>query len=83
MIVREVEGELLILDTGTNRIHQLNPTASLVWELCQSPMRLEDIAARLATAFDVDARTALTDVEGAVSQFRTLGLLDMTDASGA
>ena len=36
VVVREVEGEILLLDTGANLIHQLNETASFVWRRCDA-----------------------------------------------
>jgi hypothetical protein len=32
---REVDGEIILLDTESNLVHQLNKTASLIWRKCQ------------------------------------------------
>ena len=75
MVVREVDGELLVLDTRANRIHQLNSTASLIWRRLREGREPDAIAAELAVEFDVDAVTALRDVTETLSQFRALELL--------
>ena len=36
VISREIDDELLVLDTESNRIHQLNRTAGVIWRLCDA-----------------------------------------------
>lgn len=74
--VRHVEGESVILDRQTGRIHQLNRTASYLWERCDGHATLEDLCAHLLQAFDVEAQTAAADVAAIVRQLQTLHLLD-------
>ena len=73
--VRMVEGETVILDRQGGLIHQLNPTASYIWDRCDGQWTLEDIARQLTEAFDVDAATVRGDVATIVAEFRRLNLL--------
>ena len=73
--VRVVEGETVILDRQGGLIHQLNPTASYIWERCDGRSTLEDIAQQLIEAFDVDAATVRDDIATIVGEFRRLNLL--------
>lgn len=75
LTVREVDGEILVLDTGSNRIHQLNPTASFIWRMCEQGAAPEAIASALAAEFAVDERTALEDVVKTLADLRSLNLL--------
>jgi len=75
LTIREVDGELLVLDTSANRIHQLNRMAALIWQSCDSADSPEDIADRIAAEFDVDREVALADVRRLLEDFRTAGLL--------
>jgi hypothetical protein len=76
MIVREVDGELLILDTTSNQIHQLNETASLVWHMRREGATPQAIAAVLAADFAVDEAQALADVDTTLRRLESLKLLE-------
>ena len=75
MIVREVDGALLILDTASNHIHQLNETASIVWRMRREGAAPKDIAATLATEFAVEEDQALSDVQHLLQRVEWLHLL--------
>jgi hypothetical protein len=74
-MVREIDGEIVVLDTLSNHIHQLNRTASFIWHLCEQEARPEAIAAALGAEFDVDQETALRDVLETLTKLRSLNLL--------
>ncbi|TAK08412.1 PqqD family protein [bacterium] len=74
--VRVVDGETVVLDRQAGLIHQLNQTASFVWDQCDGKSTLEEIANRLAEAFDVDSETAARDVARIVRQAQKLNLLE-------
>ncbi len=60
---REVDGEIFLLDTESNLIHQLNRTASFIWRKCQERASVGEIAEVLAKEFDVEEDETLEDVE--------------------
>jgi len=74
-MVREVDGELLLLDTNSNRIHQLNRTASFIWQRCDDVTSAAELAAELALEFDVEAGQALNDVTETLNTLRSLELV--------
>jgi hypothetical protein len=73
---RHAEGETLILDRVGGVIHQLNPTASKIWELCDGDSSVEEIVAQIVEVFEVDARTASHDTDQSIVNFRSLNLLE-------
>ena len=75
VIFREVDGEILALDTRSNQIHQLNRTASLIWRMCRHGATAEEIAAELVDGFHVDDMTARRDIARTVERLRALNLL--------
>ena len=72
---RSVDLEIVVLDRHNGSIHQLNQTASFVWEQCDGESSLEEIAARMAEAFEVDFSTAMSDVRNMIQQLHDIGLL--------
>lgn len=76
LLVREVGGEVLVLDAEADRVHQLNASASLIWRLHEVGVDAAEIASALAIEFDLDKHTAYTDVKVALEQFRALKLID-------
>jgi hypothetical protein len=74
LLVHEVHGELVILDTREDQVHQLNRTASEIWRLASQGTDPSEIAKELAFRFEVDTETAERDVEATLHQFRTIGL---------
>ena len=76
LLVREVDGEVLVLDVEADRIHQLNASASFIWRLHERGADAPEIASALAIEFDLDKHKAYTDVKAALEQFRALKLID-------
>jgi hypothetical protein len=74
--VRAVGEELVVLDRTANRIHQLNRTASFIWNRCDGQHTLPEIAGELAASFEVEPDTARETVTTMVPRFSELGLLD-------
>ncbi len=73
--VRPVEDELLLLDSETQRIHQLNPTASLIWRCCGEAASEEEIATQLVARYAVDEAVALRDVADTLRRLLELRLV--------
>ena len=56
--VEELENELCIYDWQRKEVHNLNPTAALVWELCDGQTTPQQMAQRLQAASDLDETQA-------------------------
>lgn len=76
ILVREVDDELLVLDTVRDRIHHLNGSAAAIWRLHAEGLRAEEIAGELAAHFEVSLETAVADARDVVGRLRSLGLVD-------
>jgi hypothetical protein len=74
LLVRRSGDEILLLDTLSDRIHQLNVTAAFVWHRLADGMDAQTIAEQLSDAFEVSEDAAKTDVAVILTQFRELGL---------
>jgi len=73
---RVVADETVVLDLGAAQIHQLNATASFIWNRCDGHCTVGEIAEKLAESFDVDYETARQAVRTTLHRFDELGLLD-------
>jgi hypothetical protein len=73
--VRLIEGEAVVLDRDGGLVHQLNQTATFIWNHCHGQMTLEDIVEELTRVYDVDAQRATRDTIEAIRKFEELDLL--------
>src|SRR5713101_4597985 len=74
--IRVVDGEAVVLDRREGLIHQLNHTATYIWERCNGKSTVAEIAAHLAETFDVASESAGQDVAQVVQQLQDLYLLE-------
>jgi hypothetical protein len=75
LATHEVNGEIVILNRQAGLVHQLNRTASCIWEACDGSATPAELAEVVARTFDVDLNTAADDVAAAVAQLLKLSLL--------
>jgi hypothetical protein len=73
--VRMVDGETIVLDRSGGFVHQLNQTASYIWECCDGTSTIVAMITQLAEEFDVALETAETDVVLVIDQLQQLNLL--------
>ena len=73
--VRAIGDDLLLLNTDTHRIHQLNATASFIWRCCERSASADEIAGLMVAKYAVDEHKALEDVVETLSRLRELSLL--------
>jgi hypothetical protein len=78
---RTIEGETVILNRKEGCLHQLNPTASFIWDCCDGNWNIAEIVDRLAGAYEVDASTARKDVEEVISNLRNSNLLERLEVT--
>lgn len=75
LTIRPVGDELLLLDTDAQRIHQLNATASFIWQCCGKTASADEIAGLVATEYVVEQHIALRDVAETLDRLRELNLI--------
>jgi hypothetical protein len=71
-----IDGELLLFHPSETQILYCNPTASLIWQLCDGRRTGQEITTLLAEAFPEDAETIATDVEATLRQFLRHGAIE-------
>lgn len=79
LIVREVQGETVILDRSTDQLHTLNATASFIWSQLDGRKTVQDVALVVSRMFGVDVGVAERDVSTLIDSFRDQQLLQEED----
>lgn len=74
--IERLEDELLILDKRSQKIHQLNATASAIWAGISAGTKAQSIVRDIAETYDVSPATAAQDVAVVVDELFALGLLE-------
>ena len=72
---RPVQGEVMILDTRSNRYLGLNGTGAAVWAVLAGGGSNADAVADLTTRFEVTPETAEADVMRLLEELLRLGLI--------
>jgi hypothetical protein len=76
---RIVGEEIVILDRANGLVHQLNSTASYIWNHCDGSSMTQKIIEQLAQAFEIDPVRAEKDVIGVLGEMKKLNLLEYSD----
>jgi hypothetical protein len=82
VVAREVAGETLIVPVRTKvgdlaSIYSFNSTGTLIWKLLETPRTLEEIAAAIVRAYEVDPARAEQDVTEFVEEMKAVGLVEI------
>ena len=71
----DLEGEGLLYDEERGTWHLLNPTAMVIWRICDGSGSVEELAVDLADAYGADPQTVREGTLEAVRQLGREGLL--------
>ena len=71
----ELDGELIVYDERRSRAYVLNPTAALVWELCDGSGDAGSVARTLAQGYGRPYEETVADVQRFVREMDEAGLL--------
>ncbi len=74
--VRVIDKETIVLDRTKELIHQLNLTASYIWERCDGQLTVVDIARQYMKEFAVSFEVAEADTKKVLDQLQNLGLVE-------
>ena len=82
LTVVELDGEAVIYDEETTELHHLNPTATIVFGLCDGTVTMKEMAVDISAVFDVGVHDVEPQVRSVVRQFRKVRLLEPSATSG-
>ena len=67
---------LIIYNHDGDLVHHLNPSAGIVWQLCDGLASVADIGRDVAETYDLDPDEVCAQVATVVAEFEALGLVD-------
>jgi hypothetical protein len=73
---REIQGKVVIISPADSVIHQLNPTASFIWQRANGTRTPAEIAALLADRYAVSPAQAEADAAELLAQLSEKRLLE-------
>jgi hypothetical protein len=80
--VREIEGEVVVLDVSTRQYHALNRTGGALWQQLEAGATDAELAATLTDRFGADPREAGADVRAFLDGLVALQLLRPVPEAG-
>jgi hypothetical protein len=74
--VVELDGEAVIYDEETTELHHLNPTATIVFGLCDGSATMAEMASDISAVFEVPLQEVEPEVRAVIRRFRKAQLLE-------
>jgi len=71
VLVERMEDSALLINLTTNRMFELNPTGTHLWDLLVEGLDVDAIKARLLRDYVVDASTVDHEVEGLLTRLES------------
>ena len=77
LLLKDLGGEYLIYSAAHKEIHVTNPTAQLIWELCDGTHTVDDISQELHAHFSIPLeRDVIADIHNTLNIFKSKDLLE-------
>lgn len=72
----ELDGEAVIYDERSGDLHHLNPTATIIFSMCDGTSTVREMSGEIAGAFGVPADEVERQVRALLKELRGAGLLN-------
>ncbi|EIJ43861.1 Coenzyme PQQ synthesis protein D (PqqD) [Beggiatoa alba B18LD] len=75
VLSQQIDQEVVLHDPRTGKVYMLNPTASLIWSLCDGAHSTMDIVDTLQAQFRQTPDSLLITVEKTIAELTEYGLI--------
>jgi hypothetical protein len=75
VVAREMSGSAVLVDLGTNRIYELNPTGARIWAMLEAGLDRGAISARVAQEFGNSGSEIERDIDDLLQELAREGLI--------
>lgn len=82
LTVVELDGEAVIYDEDSGDLHHLNPTATIVFGLCDGTSTMRQMSLDISEAFGVPAGEVEGQIRALIRSFRKANLLEPSSPNG-
>ena len=72
---------LILYNHDGDLVHHLNPSAGIIWQICDGNATVADLAVDIADEYGLDTRTIQAEVAAVIAEFDALGLVQDSGAS--
>lgn len=76
LAVVELDGEAIVYDERTAQLHHLNPTATMIFQMCDGTGTVKELSADIADVYGVVASEVERQVRALLREFRSSDLLE-------
>ncbi len=74
---RELDGETVLFNLSTNKLHSLNATAGFIWKECNGVNTMNSLVELLSHSFAVKAKQAERDLRVLLKGMYHAGLIEL------
>jgi len=67
---------LILYNHDSSLVHHLNPSAALVWQLCDGQASVGDLAREIAEEYDLEGKEVEAQVASVIAEFDALDLVE-------
>jgi Coenzyme PQQ synthesis protein D (PqqD) len=67
---------LILYNHDGDLVHHLNPSAGIIWQLCDGEVTVEELGREIAEEYGLDPETLQRQVATVIAEFDTLGLVE-------
>jgi PqqD family protein of HPr-rel-A system len=75
----DMEDGLIVYDRGSSLVHHLNPSARIVWQLCDGSTSIGELASDIAAQYGLGGEQVTAQVSGLFAELEALGLIEEAD----
>jgi Coenzyme PQQ synthesis protein D (PqqD) len=67
---------LILYNHDGDLVHHLNPSAGIVWQICDGNATVAELAADISSEYGLEVERVQTEVAGVIAEFDALGLVE-------
>jgi len=82
VLARRIDDKLVLVHLRTDRLYEMNPTATRIWELIGAGHDAAQIQAQIMREFHGPAATIAAEVKGALASMQEENLVSVDDCDG-
>jgi GH35 family endo-1,4-beta-xylanase len=75
IVWRKIDDTIFIIDPLNEKIHELNETASIIFEMIIKNKKIDEIEKKILKEYDVDEKECRKDILAIISELKEKGVI--------